>query len=82
MPEITSPLKAIRAQCTDCSGGSINEAKKCPVTNCPLYPFRMGHNPFVKKREWTPEEREAARARLQRYRDKKKGESNDQDQEN
>jgi hypothetical protein len=34
-------LKAIRAKCIDCLGGSADEAKKC----CALWPFRMGTNP-------------------------------------
>lgn len=42
----TSPIKAIRAKCTDCSGGNAAEVRKCVAVNCPLWPFRMGHNPF------------------------------------
>jgi len=41
-----SPLKAIRAKCVDCSGGSDAEARKCVVAGCPLWPFRTGANPF------------------------------------
>lgn len=48
-----SPLKAIRLKCLECSCGSSNEVKLCPVTKCALYPFREGHNPYTKKREWT-----------------------------
>lgn len=40
-----TPMKAIRAKCLDCSGDSANEVKLCPITWCPLYPFRDGHNP-------------------------------------
>lgn len=40
-----SPLKAIRLKCLDCSCGSSNEVKLCPVVKCPLYPFRFGKNP-------------------------------------
>lgn len=40
-----TPLKAIKAKCKDCSGGSIAEAKRCTVKECPLYPYRMGHKP-------------------------------------
>lgn len=40
-----SPLKAIRLKCLDCSCGSSNEVKLCPVEKCPLYPFRLGKNP-------------------------------------
>ncbi len=59
-----TPMKAIRAKCLDCSCGSANEVRLCPVTRCPLYPFRDGHNPNIAKRERTEEQREAARARL------------------
>ena len=40
-----SPLKAIRAKCLDCSAGQRAEVRLCPVTDCPLYPLRMGRNP-------------------------------------
>lgn len=60
-----SPLKAIRLKCLDCSCGSSNEVKLCPVVKCPLYPFRDGHNPYTKK-EYSPEERAALAARLTR----------------
>jgi len=59
-----SPLKAIRLKCLDCSCGSSNEVKLCSVVNCPLYPFREGHNPYTKKREWTEDQREAQRQRI------------------
>ena len=59
-----SPLKAIRLKCLECSCGSRNEVKLCPVTKCALYPFREGHNPYTKKREWTEEQREAQRVRI------------------
>lgn len=45
---IKSPLKAIRAKCLDCVCGSVNEVKLCPCTDCSLYPFRFGKNPFRK----------------------------------
>ena len=48
MKKIESPLKAIRAKCIDCSGGSANEVKLCTVNECELYPFRFGKNPFRK----------------------------------
>lgn len=40
-----SPLKAIRAKCLDCSAGSAFEVRKCHIVDCPLYPYRFGHNP-------------------------------------
>jgi hypothetical protein len=39
-------LKAIKEKCLDCSGGSRAEVKHCLVTGCPLYPFRLGKNPW------------------------------------
>lgn len=33
---------AIKAKCLDCSGGIRAEIRRCPATNCPLWPFRMG----------------------------------------
>ena len=40
-----TPVKAIRAKCLDCSGGSAKEVKECPVIACALHPFRLGRNP-------------------------------------
>ena len=57
MEEITSPLKAIRAKCMDCSNDSYSEIANCPVTNCPLWPFRMGKNPYRKKKELSEEQK-------------------------
>ncbi len=41
-----SPIKAIRSKCADCSGGQLSEVRKCVCYSCPLWPFRMGVNPF------------------------------------
>ena len=41
-----SPIRAIRARCVDCCGGSLGEVRKCVATNCPAWPFRMGKNPW------------------------------------
>lgn len=41
----TTPLRAIRAKCLDCCCDSPKEVKLCPSQNCPLWPFRFGHNP-------------------------------------
>ena len=45
-----TPLRAIRAKCVDCSGGSMAEARKCTAVSCPLWPMRMGSNPFYGKK--------------------------------
>ena len=43
-----TPLKAIRLKCLDCCFDQINEVRLCPITDCALYPYRMGHNPKLK----------------------------------
>lgn len=42
---IKSRMTAIRAFCVLCVGGP-RAARMCPSVSCPLWPFRMGHNPF------------------------------------
>lgn len=66
-----TPMKAIRAKCLDCCCDQANEVKLCPATRCPLHPFRLGKNPNAGKREYTEEQREQMRLRLQQYREKK-----------
>ena len=34
--------KAIRAKCLDCCCDNSAEVKLCPVTDCPLYNYRLG----------------------------------------
>ena len=45
----TAPMRAIRAHCVECCGGSYAEANKCTATGCTLWPYRMGKNPFHAK---------------------------------
>lgn len=40
-----TPLRAIRAKCRDCCCNQTLEIRCCPITDCPLYPYRMGHRP-------------------------------------
>lgn len=40
-----TPIKAIRAKCLDCSGGSRWEVRLCELEDCPLWSYRMGHRP-------------------------------------
>lgn len=58
-----TPMKAIRAKCLDCTE-SANEVRLCPVTDCPLYEFRFGRNPNIKRREYSDEARARMRRRL------------------
>lgn len=44
----TSPLRAIRAFCVLCMGAQPKEVAKCSSTQCPLYLFRAGRNPYQK----------------------------------
>ena len=37
-----TPMKAVKAKCIECCGGSIHEAKKCHINDCPLWNFRPG----------------------------------------
>ena len=61
--ENTNVLRAIRLKCYDCSCYQSNEVRECIVNNCPLYPFRLGKNPFRKK-ELTEEKRNELRERF------------------
>lgn len=42
-----TPLKAIRAKCLDCCCDNTREVRECPITSCPIWPFRMGKKPVV-----------------------------------
>jgi len=63
----TNPYEAIRAKCLDCTGYSPQSIAECHITKCTLWPFRFGHSPFA-SRKMTDEQREAASARLARFR--------------
>lgn len=56
---IKNPMKAIRAFCLGCVGGSARDVKECTAPGCPLYAWRFGKRPaeFISDRK-----REAARA--------------------
>lgn len=41
-----NPIKAIRALCLACSGGSPKAVADCPSAQCALFVFRLGKNPF------------------------------------
>ncbi|MCK4462809.1 MAG: hypothetical protein KAU58_00690 [Candidatus Omnitrophica bacterium] len=44
MKQLT-PLKAIRAKCLDCCGNHPSQVRKCDISDCPLFIYRLGHNP-------------------------------------
>lgn len=47
-------LKAVREKCIDCSGGSLAEVRLCAVVRCALWPYRMGENPYARRRGLLP----------------------------
>jgi hypothetical protein len=65
-----NPLKAIRAKCLDCCCGHAAEVRKCVATDCPLWPFRLGTNPFRQKSALSNEERKRRASRLRRASEK------------
>ena len=69
--EILTPVKAIRAKCLDCSGGSRYEVEQCVITDCPLYPYRLGKNPNRKGQTLTDEQKAARTKNLRKAREAK-----------
>lgn len=45
-----NPLKAIRAKCLECCGGSPKEVRLCSDVSCALHPFRSGQKPLLPRR--------------------------------
>jgi len=65
----TNPVKAIRDHCKhQCCVGDQDSWKECHIESCMLHPFRLGKNPFRKKRELTDEQLQIARERLAKAR--------------
>ena len=69
--ENNTALKAIKMKCLDCSYYSQKEVKECTMTDCPLYAWRMGKNPFRTKKELTAEQKEALEERMKALREKR-----------
>ena len=40
-----TPMRAMRAKCLDCCGGSSSEVRRCEIAGCPLHEYRLGHRP-------------------------------------
>lgn len=53
---------AIRQFCLDCMGGSPHEVLMCASGGCPLWPFRMGTDPW--RTPQSEEQRAASAERL------------------
>jgi hypothetical protein len=43
---IKNRATGIRAYCVQCQGGEVAAVRECAAITCPLYPFRMGKDPF------------------------------------
>jgi len=39
-------LQAMRRRCIDCCGGKKDEVRRCTAVACPLWPYRMGTDPW------------------------------------
>lgn len=63
---------AIRAKCTDCMAGNAAEVRRCGMTDCALWPFRMGTDPWREARQLTDEQRQAGAERLAKARENRK----------
>lgn len=65
---------AIRAYCVSvCMCGSTKEVLLCANGACPMWPFRMGTDPWREKRELTEEQRLAGAERLRAAREARHG---------
>lgn len=69
--EVRTFSTAIKLKCLDCSNYEWNEVRDCYVKKCPLYPFRMGKNPYRNKRELTDEQREQLSERMKNIKNNK-----------
>ena len=65
-------MQAIKAKCLDCTCGQKSEVKECPITDCPLYDFRLGKSPNRKPKVLTEEQREAYRERARKMAEARK----------
>ena len=55
-----TPVKAIRAKCLDFCSDQPSEVRLCPSEDCPLWPYRMGHNPARSGIGGKPQEKSVA----------------------
>ena len=63
---------AIKAYCTDCSGGQRGEVAECPCKLCPLYPFRGYISWNKEKKRMSEEDKAKVRERFAKARQDKK----------
>ncbi|MFH1147889.1 MAG: hypothetical protein V1736_09310 [Pseudomonadota bacterium] len=50
-------VKTIRTFCLECTNGNRDYVRECPASACLCFPFRMGRNPNITRRELTPEQK-------------------------
>ena len=60
MEKVLTPLQAIRKKCLDCTGDNLEEIRKCPIEECPLYMYRSAK--LEQDKEKTKERMAKARA--------------------
>lgn len=65
-------LKAVRNKCLNCCCGQRLIVESCPCPDCPLWPFRLGINPFT-ERNMSEEQKKAVVDRFKQYRENNKG---------
>ncbi len=63
-----NPIKRIREYCIQCVADQPKEVELCPITDCPLYDFRFGTNPYRAKRVVSEEQKAALRSRMENVR--------------
>lgn len=42
-------MKAIKKKCLDCCCGDLKTVKECPIPDCPLYIYRLGKDPELRR---------------------------------
>ena len=75
LPKTTSPIRAVRLKCLDCTCNSPKEVEACPIKACPLWAFRFGKNPY--RKPVSEERRAAAAERMRKIQAQKKSEGQD-----
>lgn len=75
LPKTTSPIRAVRLKCLDCTCNSPKEVEACPIKACPLWAFRFGRNPY--RKPVSEERRAAAAERMRKLQAQKKSEEQD-----
>ena len=65
----TTPLNAIKQYCKKRCAGNLKGWRACTDENCPLLYFRLGKNPYRKKRKFTKKQKEELALRMKKARD-------------